>query len=122
MPVTLLSLLVVGLQAAPAQKANTAELAKYDQKVVKVIGKIEKYEEKTSKSSKKPYTVFVLVDAKGKVNVYMHGHPSPKLKDGDKVEVTGKYSKEKKIKDLVFKNEIDASHDVVKTNGVKILK
>lgn len=122
MSVTLLSILVVGLQAAPAQKANTAELAKFDQKIVKVVGKVEKYEEKTSKSSKKPYTVFVLVDEKGKVNVYMHGHPTSKVKDGDKVEVTGKYSKEKKLKDLVFKNEIDASNDVVKTNGVKVVK
>lgn len=122
MSVTLLSILVVGLQAAPVQKANTAELAKFDQKVVKVVGKVEKYEEKTSKSSKKPYTVFILVDEKGKVNVYMHGHPSFKVKDGDKVEVTGKYSKEKKLKDLVFKNEIDASNDVVKTNGIKVVK
>lgn len=124
MPVPLLTtLLLLGFQATPAvEKVALSDLAKHDKKVVTVIGKIDKYEEKTSKSSKKPYTVFVLVEGKAKVNVYMHGHPKSKFKDGDKVEVTGKYQKEKKIKDLVFKNEIDCSNDVVKTNGVKLAK
>ena len=119
---TLLSILLLGIQAAPTKPITTADLPKMDKKTVTVVGKVDKYSEKNSKSSMKPYTVFTLIDSKGKVNVYLHGRPGSKFKDGDKVTVTGLYSKEKKIKEMVFKNEIDATNDKVKTNGVKVAK
>ena len=122
MTATLVSVLLFGLQSAPPKAVLTSDLAKHDQKVVTVVGKVDKYKEKTSKGAKKPYTVFVVSDAKGKVNVYLQGRPDEKLKDGDKVRVTGLYRKEKKVKEMVFKNEIDATNDKVKTNGVKRVK
>jgi|GEM_PF-828482 len=119
---TFVSILLIGFQAAPPKPITTADLAKFDKKTVTVVGKIDKYNEKTSRISKKQYTVFTLVDAKGKVNVFLQGRPGSKFKDGDKVIVTGFYRKEKKVKEMVFKNEIDATNDKVKTNGVKLAK
>lgn len=107
---------------ATVKPVTTDQLPKFDKKPVKVIGKIEKYEERTAKTSKNEYTVFVLSDAKGKVNIYLKGRPAIKVKNGDKVAVTGLYQKEKKIKDRTFRNEIDASNDRVKTFGIKLQK
>ena len=115
-------LIVIGLQTIPTKPVTTDQLPKFDKKPVKVIGKVEKYEERTAKTSKNQYTVLVLTDAKGKVNVYLHGRPTVKIKNGDKVLVTGLYQKEKKIKDRVFKNEIDASNEKVKAYGIKLQK
>lgn len=122
MSMTVLTMIMLGLQAAAPKPVLTSDLPKYDQKTVTVVGKIEKYEEKVAKASKKPYTVFTLADSKGKVNIYLRGRPENKLKDGDKVKVTGIYSKEKKIKESVFKNEIDATVDKEKSHGVKLVK
>ena len=122
MTTALLSLILAGYQPDQFKPIKTADLANFDKQTVTVVGKIEKYNEKNSKTSKKPYTVFTLVDAKGKVNVYLQGRPGGKFKNGDKVAVTGLYRKEKKVKEMVFKNEIDATNDKIKTNGVKVAK
>lgn len=122
MTAVLVSTLVLAFQHKAAAPVKTADLAKYDKKTVTVVGTVEKYEERTSKTSKKPYTLFVVKDASGQVNVYLRNRPAVKIKDGVKVSVTGVYTKEKKVGKQTFKNEIDASDDKVKTNGVKLVK
>ncbi|MBS1712763.1 MAG: hypothetical protein JST30_00350 [Armatimonadetes bacterium] len=122
MTAVLVSTLVLAFQSKSATVVKTVDLAKFDKKTVTVVGTVEKYEERTSKTSKKPYTLFVVKDASGKVNVYLRNRPDVKLKDGTKVSVTGVYTKEKKVGQQTFKNEIDASNDKVKTNGVKLVK
>ena len=122
MTAVLLSTLVLAFQTKAVATVKTTDLAKFDKKTVTVAGTVEKYEERTSKTSKKPYTLFIVKDAAGKVNVYLRNRPGVKVKDGDKVTVTGVYTKEKKVGKQTFKNEIDASNDKVKTNGVKLAK
>lgn len=126
MPAALLTLFVIGFQKTAIKTVTVSDLVKdpvkYDKKSVTVVGKIDKYEERVAKASKKPYTIMIVTDGKSKVNVYMKNKPSAKVKKGDKVTVIGTYSKEKKVGTNVFKNEIDASNDFTKTNGVKPAK
>lgn len=126
MPAALITLFVLGFQKAAVKPISVSDLvkgaAKYDTKVVSVVGKVDKYDERVAKQSKKPYTVMTLSDGKNTVNVYMKNKPTDKVKKGDKVTVTGVYSKEKKVGSNVFKNEIDASNDKEKSHGVKITK
>ena len=83
---------------------------KFDKKVVTVTGSVQKFEAKTSKRGNK-YTVFKLKGstAKSIINVYLKGHLTKPVKNGDSVSVTGKWQVEKKMGTTVFKNEIDAS-------------
>lgn len=126
MPAALLTLFVIGFQKTAIKTVTVSDLVKdpvkYDKKSVTVVGKIDKYEERVAKASKKPYTIMIVTDGKSKVNVYMKNKPAAKVKRGDKVTVIGTYSKEKKVGTNVFKNEIDASNDFTKTNGVKPAK
>ncbi len=122
MTATLITLLVIGFQGAPSKPVLIGDLAKYDKQTVTVVGKVDKYQERVAKSSQKPYTVFDLNDGKHNVHVYLKGRPGTKVKNGDKVKVTGVYTKEKTVGSQTFKNEIDASSDKVKTNGVKPVK
>lgn len=122
----LVTVLLLGFQKAPAKPIVVGELmkspAKYDKKVVSVTGKILQYQERVAKTSQKPYTVFKLTDGKVTVNVYLRNRPATKVKNGDKATVTGTFALEKKVGNNTFKNEIDASNDKVKTNGVKLAK
>ncbi|MBL8064365.1 MAG: hypothetical protein JNM34_00755 [Chthonomonadaceae bacterium] len=118
--VTLLATLVLGFQAV--KPVVSADLPKFDKKAVTVVGKVSEFKEKVAKTSKRPYTIFVLTDRKGKVNVFFQGKLTTRIKDGDKVSVTGLYQKEKKIKDRVYKNEIDATNTKNKNFGVKPVK
>jgi cytochrome c-type biogenesis protein CcmE len=123
-----LSLLIVSAVAFAAQTEKIADIvanqAKYDGKEVSVTGKVSNYKSKTSKSGR-DYTTLDVVDAGKTVAVYAQGKLSPEPKDGDKVEVTGKYAKEKKIggeKGFTVKNQIDASGKKDKPANIKIVK
>ncbi len=126
MPAALLTLFVLGFQAKTAKPISVSDLMKsvdkYDKKIVQVSGNIESFVEKTSKTSQKPYVLVVVKDAKNKVNIYMRGKAAKVFKKGEKVIVTGLYQKEHKVGKLTFKNEIDASNDKVKTNGIRSAK
>jgi len=94
---------------------------KFHEKVVTAKGKVAKFEAKVSKKGN-PYSLFQLEDGKAVVNVYVRGKLAKAPKNGQVVEVTGTYRKEKKLRDFTVKNEIDASPGTDKKIGVKILK
>ncbi|MBV6456992.1 MAG: hypothetical protein HONBIEJF_00097 [Fimbriimonadaceae bacterium] len=94
---------------------------KFHEKVVTAKGKVTKFEAKVSKKGN-PYNLFQLADGKGTVNIYVRGKLAKPLKDGQTVEVTGTFRKEKKLRDFTVKNEIDASPGSDKQIGVKVLK
>lgn len=100
-----------------------AQAEKQDGKVVTITGKVDKFEEKTSKKGNK-YTVFKVKGTKESISVWIKNHleAAKKPANGDIVEVTGFFKKEKKVGDLVFKNEIDASSVKDKPYGVKVTK
>jgi hypothetical protein len=53
-----------------------------------------------------PYTTSQLQDGGSIITVYTRGHPSNR--NGDRVEVTGVFQKEKHVGQYTFHNEIDA--------------
>lgn len=94
---------------------------KFHEKVVTAKGKVAKFEAKVSKKGN-PYNLFQLAEGKASVNVYVRGKLEKPPKNGQTVEVTGTYRKEKKLRDFTVKNEIDASPSSDKKSGVKVLK
>lgn len=120
-----LTALLVFTFAVAADKASVTSLAKdpakFDNKVVVAVGKVAKFKAKTSRAGNKYYT-FDLEEGKEHVAVYGRGELAPTPKDGDKVEVTGLFAKERKSGSAVFTNEIDATHKDGDKNGVKLVK
>ena len=102
-------------------KVSVADLLKsrdaHDQKGLIVEGKVAKFEQRTSKKGN-PYVVFDITDGKSSVHIYGQGKLETKVKDGDKVRVTGFYRKEKKFGDRVYKDEIQIN---VKKKSVEVL-
>lgn len=96
------------------------EREKLDAKAITVRGKVEDFDAKTSKRGN-PYTVFKIAGGKQKVNGYLRGHLAKAPKNGDTVEVTGVFRKEKKVGGQTFKDEIDATAEKGKPYGVKII-
>lgn len=96
--------------------------SKYDGKDVSVTGVVEGYQERTSKGGNNYTTFRVKAEAKT-VNVWMKNHPAEqqKLKNGYTVVVTGVFAMEKKVGEVVFKNEIDVSPKSGKNYGWSIL-
>lgn len=92
--------------------------AKYDGKAISVKGVVADFKAKTSKAGN-DYYVFDLVDGKESLAVYGQGKLEKAPKDGDKVTVTGKYARERKVGGRTFKNEIDTSVRLDKSFGVK---
>lgn len=96
--------------ALASQAVRLAELAKdnkkFDGKEIKVTGKVEEFRQRTSRSGN-PYATFVLADGKAKVNVYARGEIKPALKNGDQIEIVGKYRATKKVGTRTFTNEIE---------------
>ena len=80
----------------------------FDKKVIKVRGIVKKFKAKTSKSGN-DYILFDLTSGAEKISVYSHGKLDKELKDGDKVEVQGMFTKLKTVGKATFKNEIDCS-------------
>lgn len=92
--------------------------AKFDEKTVTVKGTVATFVQKTSKKGN-PYVVFKLKGKSEQVNVYVRGKLTKPIKDGDVVEVTGVFRKEKKVMDFTVKNEIDATPKEGEKFGVK---
>jgi hypothetical protein len=92
----------------------------YDHKVVTIAGKADNFKAKTSKKGNAYFTFRILGNTEDeKVYVFSQGKLDKELKDGTKVEVTGKFEKEKKVGTLTFKNEIDISKDDRDAKGTK---
>lgn len=94
--------------------------AENDGKVVTVTGEVSQFTEKTSKKGNK-YTTFVLKGENTTANGYCQGHLEKKPKNGDKVEITGKFTKEKKLADFTVKNEVNFTKEEGKPYGLKIV-
>jgi hypothetical protein len=117
---SLLALLIVA--GAKPMSAKVSEVlkdpAKYDGKAVVVKGIVADFKAKTSNAGN-DYYLFDLVEGTESLAVYGQGKLAKAPKDGDKVTVTGKYAKERKVGNRTFKNEIDASVRLDKSFGVK---
>ena len=81
---------------------------KYDSKVIKVRGIVKKFTGRTSKAGS-DYITFQLTSGSNWIAIYSHGKLDKPLKDGDKVEVEGKFTKLKTVSTMTFKNELDCS-------------
>lgn len=122
-----LSLILAGLVvvAFAADVAKIADLAKkpedFDKKVVKVTGTVDKFKAKTSKAGN-DYYVFDLKDGKEKISVYGQGKLDKEPKDGDKVEVEGKFEKEHKVNaNYTVKNQVTVGGKKGEAPKLKIL-
>lgn len=108
-----------------AEAVSVKELLKdaknYDKKEVTVSGAVLEFKQRTSRVGNKYFT-FKLKEGDQTINVYSQGAFDGELKDEAKVEVTGIYTVEKKLGDLVFKNEIDCTKKEGKKFGVKQIK
>ncbi len=93
---------------------------KLNGKEVTVRGKVDAFKAKTSKSGNK-YTTFKLKGETKVLNVYLRDHLSPEPKNGYVVEVKGIYRESKKVGEITFKNEVDATKVAGKKFGVKII-
>lgn len=121
---TLASLLFVAVTVAAPQKATVSALlktpAKFDKKVVTVKGKVDRFVARSNKEGK-DYVLFQLVDKTEKVSIYGQIKLAKNPKNGDTVEVTGQYFKEKLVGKRTYKNEIDISVATDPKFGVKIV-
>lgn len=122
-----LSLVVLGLAvvAFAAESAKIADLVKkpedFDKKTVKVTGTVDKFKAKTSKAGN-DYYVFDLKDGKEKIAVYGRGKLDKEPKDGDKVEIEGKFEKEHKVNDdFSVKNQVTVGGKKGEAPKLKIL-
>jgi len=109
-----LILLLVLFSLPNAQAGNKASIQEiltnpdqYDGQEVIVQGNASKVKVKVSKKGNE-YTTFSLIDGSGKsINVFIWGNP--KIRDGQKVTVSGIFQKIKKVGKYTFYNEIEAS-------------
>ncbi len=120
------SLLILGSAIVlAADKTKVADLldnpTKFDGKSVSVSGTVKKFKAKESKAGNKYFT-FDVIEEDDAVHIYGQGELDPAPKNGDKVELTGKFSKLKKVGDLEFKNEIDITPKKGEKYALKILK
>jgi len=122
-----LSILLVALTATALASAPLTvdgllkKASEHDGKAVSVKGEVSTFTEKTSRAGNK-YTTFVLKGENSVANAYSQGHLDPKPKNGDMVEITGIYLKEKKLKDFTVKNEVNFTKVEGKPYGLKITK
>jgi hypothetical protein len=126
-----LSSLLFFAVAFAADKASVDDLlknpAKFDNKAVTVTGKVDHFKAKTSKAGRKYFT-FDLVGSgnyrglRPQIAVYGQVELKPLPKNGDKVEATGLFAKERHVGSSVYKNELDVTSKGKDKNGVKVVK
>ncbi len=120
-----LSLAVAAALAFAADTVSPSDVVKsadkFDKKVITVKGVVKKFKARTSKAGN-DYFTFDLTSGADKIAIYSHGKLDKDLKDGDKVEVKGKFTKEKKVGTMTFKNELDCSGKKGEKPNLKVLK
>lgn len=113
---------LAAIAAAPVTVDDLIKnVGKYNDKTVTVVGRVADYNEKTSKRGN-PYITFLLRGKTETANVFLQGRLKKSLKNGDQVEVTGTFRKEKKVGERTFKNEIDATAEKGKPDNIKPAK
>ncbi len=120
-----LSAVLLFTAAMAAENATVSAIlkdpAKFDNKALTVVGKVAKFKARVSKIGK-PYFTFDLTEGTNHIPVYGRGELQPAPKDGDKVEATGLFAKERTVGTNIFKNELDVTTKAKEKFGVKILK
>ncbi len=107
-----LLLLTIGFlqaQVTIAVLALVKNSDRYDGQIVTVMGTVTGYRERTSRAGN-PYTTFRLEDAGASVLVFAWKHQG--LRNGQRVQVTGKFLKTKRVGRYTFYNEIEAQRIV----------
>ncbi|HRI44522.1 MAG TPA: cytochrome c maturation protein CcmE [Fimbriimonadaceae bacterium] len=121
---SLVLLLLLASAAFAGEQLTVEALLKnakaHDGKTVAVIGTVTEYNEKTSKRGN-PYVTFKLKGTKEVAAVYLQGRLKKACKNGDTVIVEGKFVREKKVGEAVYKNEIDATPAKGAADRVKIV-
>jgi cytochrome c-type biogenesis protein CcmE len=108
--------------AAIGVDALIKDADKHNEKRVTATGTVENFRARTSRAGNK-YATFRLKGKDAFANVYYRGELKTPPKNGDRVEVTGVFRKEKKVNEsFTVKNEIDASGADDKPAMVKIMK
>ncbi len=123
MGVVLVSALAFAVEAMTVDKMLKDQDA-LDSKEVTVTGVVSDYRQRESRAGN-PYVNFKLKGENKIANVYVRGslEGDKAPKNGDTVEVSGIYRKEKKVSDsFTVKDEVDASPVEKKKFGVKITK
>lgn len=110
---------VLALAGPTTPVAVLKDRVKLDGKTVQVRGVVADFKAKTSKKGNKYFT-FDLVEGKKSVAVYGRGELPKAPRAGDKVLVSGRFRKEKKLGDKTFINEIEL--DVRDKNVLTVVK
>lgn len=106
------------MAAGPTKPGDLVKNAdKYDGKDVTTAGVVAKFQARTSKIGNK-YFVFDVKEGNAFVSVYGKGELKPAPSGGQRVQVTGKFEKEHKMRDFSIKNQITVNNE----KDVKILK
>ena len=93
-----------------------------DGKTVTVTGVVSNFAAKTSKAGNK-YTTFTLKGSNTTLSAYTQGHIEKAPNNGDEVEITGSFRKEKVVNpDFTVKNEVDFTEKKNTKYGIKIVK
>ena len=105
------SLLFFVISPAETQATTTvqeikANPSRFDGRMVEVVGVAENLIKTVSRRGNKYYTIN-LTDKKSSIKVFNFGEPS--FEEGDKVIVKGVFLIENRVRNRVFRNEIDAS-------------
>ncbi|MCS7273639.1 MAG: hypothetical protein NZ550_05775 [Fimbriimonadales bacterium] len=96
-------------EATPIKTSIAAILKdpdKFHRKLVQVQGTVSELKKKVSRAGNE-YTTFKLVSEGKQLPVFSYGHLD--IQEKDRVVVTGRFYKVKRVGRLVFRNEIDAS-------------
>ena len=120
-------LVVLGLfsVAFAADKVSVADLlkdpAKFDGKEIAVQGIVEDFSEKVSGGGN-AYVSLKCKDGEKRITVWMRGHLTTKVKNGDEIVATGVFAKERRVGDVVYKNELDITPKPGKAYGILLVK
>lgn len=117
-----LSLLLAGKPLDAKVSQIRDKPSEFDGKAVCVKGKVGTFKQKVSKAGRDYYTFDLVESAKEKMSVYGGDKLEKPLKEGDEVEVTGRFAAKRTVGEHTFENEIDASTKLDKSFGVKALK
>jgi len=120
-----LSVLALAAGVLALEKVSIGDLlkdaSKYDGKDVTIQGVVEDLSEKVSGGGN-AYTSLKVKDGEKRVTVWMRGHLNIKIKNGDEVAATGMFLKERKVGDVIYKNEIDMTSKPGKSYGLELIK
>ena len=99
-------------------------LERQNAKLRKIVGALMDRVERNTDQTGNAYSLFRLKDKGKSISVLLDYHPEGNrmFANGDRIEVTGLFRKEKRVGELVFKNEVDCTKKEGKKYGIKVLK